>query len=105
MKEYCAEKTEQQFSLYSVQGDLLRGGRIPVFYSDFYSLNIMFAYTRFCDQFVIADIAAHAFLEIDLGAANCAGGTGLLTHLANIALRHTLDAPRGHQRYHAESRT
>src|SRR5690606_25776550 len=57
------------------------------------------------DQFGLAHIAAYAFLEVDLFAANSPGGTGLLTHLAHGALRHPADAQRTQVRYDPKSCT
>src|SRR4051812_29259641 len=54
------------------------------------------------DQLRLADVAAHALLEVDVLLLDRAGRARVLAHRAHLALRHALDPERREQRRQAE---
>jgi hypothetical protein len=59
---------------------------------------------RFVDKLGLANVAAYAFLEVDIRSAYRSGRAGVFTYLANLALFHPLDTPRRKQCYQPKCR-
>ena len=61
-------------------------------------LQVVTAYPRLLGQLDLAQVAAHALLEIDTFALDRPGRAGVFAHSAHRALSHALDAEGRKQR-------